>query len=112
MTNLEVVSQTQTIVVDLAGQTLAMSPGAASVSVINSGPQGPPGEPGLGIGGHDHVQVSESIAWTINHNLGYKPSVQMFNVGGLEVLGEIQHISNNQVTVLFNTPLSGYARLV
>ena len=72
------------------------------------GPQGPPGPTGAGF---DFVQASPATVWTINHNLGYRPSVQMFNVGGLEVLGEIQHTSNNQTLITFNIAVAGTARL-
>jgi hypothetical protein len=75
------------------------------------GPEGPPGPPGPSGAGFDFTQVSPVTVWTINHNLGYRPSVQVFNVGGLEVLGEIQHTSNNQTIITFNIAMAGTARL-
>lgn len=103
--NIEIESNTEIIVVNPADET---------VSVILGGPQGPPGPSGSGGGteGFDFTQSVVSTTWTINHNLGHKPSVQTFTVGGLLVIGGVQHISNNQVVVTFNTPIAGTARLV
>ena len=85
-----------------------------NVVVTSSGPMGPQGiqgPPGPTGAGFDFTQASPATVWTINHNLGYRPSVQMFNVGGLEVLGEIQHTSNNQTLITFNIAVAGTARL-
>lgn len=60
--------------------------------------------------GFNYVQVSPSDEWIVNHNLGYKPNVQMFTAGGVIMLGEIIHISNNQTRIYFNIPLAGSAR--
>lgn len=118
MTTITVISGTQTIVVDPQGQSISVdavtgapvvigSP-ATAVSIVNSGPVGPPGE-GAGF---NFTQVSPATTWTINHNFGYRPSVQIFTVGGLEVLGEIHHQSTNQTVVSFNEALAGFARLI
>lgn len=116
----------QVITVDaITQQIISVTTPTNTVSIINAGPQGPRGFDGLvgpagpaGSGGsgtinagYNHTQASASTLWIINHNLGYKPSVQMFNTGGLEVLGEIQHVSDNQTTVTFNTIVAGIARL-
>lgn len=118
MSDINVISQTQTIEVSpyeqsitvdpSDGTVVVVGPSASAISVTNSGPVGPPGRGA----GYDYVQSSPSDNWVINHNLGYKPTVQVFTVGGLEIIGEIQHVSNNQVTVTFNTPLAGSARLI
>jgi hypothetical protein len=71
-----------------------------------------PGPPGPAGTGYTHTQSSPSATWTINHNLGIKPSVEVFSVGGLEVDASVLHVSNNQVAVSFATPFAGYARLV
>lgn len=117
MTDVNVISGTQTIDVnpiveqtidvDSVTQQVTVSPATSSISITNSGPVGPSGS----SAGYNFTQSSDSDFWIINHNLGYKPSVQTFTVGGLEVIGEVQHVSNNQATVSFNTPISGFARL-
>ena len=118
MSNIDVLSQTQVINVTLPGQTIVVNPvtsvplvvdqAAPSISIVNAGPQGPPGQ-GAGF---NFTQSSALTSWTINHNLGYKPSVQVFTVGGLEMLAEVQHTSINQTVVTFNSAVSGTARLI
>lgn len=121
MSNVEVISQTQVVTVSPITQTLnvntvtgtavVVNPSTPSVTVVNAGPVGPAGSGGSGAG-YNHTQTAALSIWTINHNLGYKPSVQIFTTGGLEMLAEIQHISINQVTVTFNNAVTGTARLV
>lgn len=123
MTTIQVLAQTQviratpvaqTIIVNpLTGVAIVVNPSTPAISVINAGPQGPVGASGSGgSAGFNHTQGSAGTVWTINHNLGFKPSVQTFNTGGLEVIGEVQHTTNNQTTVTFNTAVSGTARLI
>jgi hypothetical protein len=89
-------------------QVIKLDPSTQAFTVTTAGPQGPPGQ-GAGL---NYTQGSANTVWTINHNFGYKPSVQTFTVGGLEVLGEIQHISVNQTTITFNEAVAGTARLI
>jgi hypothetical protein len=56
-------------------------------------------------------QVTPSATWTINHNLGYKPAIDLFSVGSQEIDGSVVHTSSNQVVVTFNVPTAGFARL-
>lgn len=56
-------------------------------------------------------QTGASATWTINHNLGFKPSVSVFNTGSQQVGAEVVHTSVNQVLIYFNTPTAGFARL-
>lgn len=78
---------------------------------IAVGPQGPQGEPGQSATIYQHTQSSAASTWTIAHNLGSRPVVQSFNVGGIEILGSVQHLSDNVLVVEFVTPQAGYARL-
>jgi hypothetical protein len=98
-------SETQRIIVDPVTQAIAI------ISAGPPGPPGPAGPPGASGSGYNHTQGSAATTWTINHNLGFKPSVQTFTVGGLEIIGEVQHTSDNQVLVTFNIALAGIARL-
>ena len=70
------------------------------------GPMGPPGA------SFDWTQSQSATVWTIAHNLGFRPSVQTFTVGGLEMLGSVQHQSVNIVRVEFSIPVAGFARLI
>jgi len=83
------------------------------VSVGQVGPPGPQGPPGSGgNASFEFQQLSASSSWLINHNLGFRPTVGVFDSGGLEVEADVQHMSINQVLISFSTPLAGIARLV
>lgn len=71
------------------------------------GPQGPPGSSGSDI--YDHVQSSASATWTVNHNLGVKPDVEVRNTGGQVVGAEVVHVSVNQTIIYFSLPMTGSA---
>lgn len=71
------------------------------------GPQGPKGDPAQT---YDHAQSSASDTWVINHNLGVRPFVALFNTGGVSIEGEVVHASSNQTIVYFATAVAGSAR--
>jgi hypothetical protein len=118
---------TITAVVEVTGNVTVVETSAPSVPVVielgQAGPAGPPGPAGpAGPGGpagpegsagegFNYTQSSAANVWTISHNLGTTPSVQAFNAGGVEILGAVQHMSPDVLTVTFVTPQSGYARI-
>jgi len=59
----------------------------------------------------EYTQSEASDTWLITHNLGFYPSVELFNSLRGEVEGNVTHVSRNAVSVTFNMPISGYARL-
>jgi hypothetical protein len=67
---------------------------------------------GSGLDAVIHTQSSPSDTWTINHNLGYKPSVQTFSAGSRLMTGDVLHTSVNQTIVYFSSSVGGYARLI
>ena len=76
------------------------------------GPQGAKGEQGLSGGAsmaYEHVQLPPLVTWVINHNLGFKPTVTAYTVGGMMMWANVQHWDNNQARILFDRPTSGYA---
>jgi hypothetical protein len=83
--------------------------GTPVVTVETQGPQGPQGPAGVGF---LFTQASPSTTWLINHNLGFKPVVQMFDAGSQEIEGLISHPSLNTTSILFAVPIAGFARLV
>jgi hypothetical protein len=92
-----------------AGPQIVVAIAAAPVLQLQPvGIQGPPGPSG---GRYLHTQASPSATWTINHNLGFTPSVAVYSVGGIEVAAQILVVSPNQVQVLFVTPTAGTATL-
>ena len=66
----------------------------------------PAGAPG---GTYEHPQASAADEWIVNHNLGYKPNISVLTVGGVKVVAEVLHISNNQARVYFDNPMAGTA---
>jgi len=58
-----------------------------------------------------YTQSAPSTTWTINHNLGFRPAVELLNAGGQEIEGDIAHTSVNQVVVTLNPATAGQARL-
>jgi hypothetical protein len=58
-----------------------------------------------------YEQQSASAIWTINHNLGFNPNVNISDYGGNNVECDIEQISTNQMVLLFAEPVSGYAYL-
>lgn len=58
---------------------------------------------------HVHSQSVPASTWTINHNLGAKPQIDVFTPGSVLVEAAIVHVSDNQAVVEFNAPMGGYA---
>ena len=56
-----------------------------------------------------HTQISSSTTWTVNHALGKYPSVTVVDDGDNVVVGDIQYITNNQLTITFQASVSGKA---
>lgn len=99
MSNIAVLSRTQRIVVSAPDH----------ISVINAGPQGP-----AGLGGnaasYEHTQAVASTSWVINHGLGFKPSIDVYDITGTPIDPFIIHHSSNQSEVQLLTPRTGTAR--
>jgi hypothetical protein len=81
---------------------------ARIVRVISEGPPGPAGESKSYV----HQQEAAATTWTINHNLGYRPSAELMDAGSREIEGDVYHPTVNQTVVLFNVPVAGTARLI
>lgn len=58
-----------------------------------------------------HNQIVSSTTWTINHNLGFFPAVSVVDSGGNYVIGDVTYVSQNVVTVSFNSSFGGKAYL-
>lgn len=82
------------------------------VTLIPIGAPGPEGPPGPAGTSYAHNQSSASSTWTINHNLGYNPVIQLFTVGGVEFDAQVTNVSINQAVVSLVTPLAGQARCI
>ena len=60
---------------------------------------------------YEHTQEFAGKVWEINHNLNKKPSVTVVDSGDNVVIGEVQYVDNNKLTVSFNASFSGKAYL-
>lgn len=60
---------------------------------------------------YEHNQTSASALWNITHNLGKFPSVTVVDSGNSVVVGEVEHITNNTLRILFRASFSGKAYL-
>jgi len=74
------------------------------------GPQGIPGADGNSLT-FNYSQIAPSALWYIEHNLGKRPSVTIVDSGGSVVIGGIQYIDNNNITITFSAAFSGNAYL-
>lgn len=60
---------------------------------------------------YTHTQISSSQTWTITHGLNKRPSVTVVDDGDNVILGDIQYINENELTINFAFPISGKAYL-
>lgn len=116
-TVLEIVT-TDVLTVDVVTlESLAFDPSATVLTAGEqgpagpSGPPGPEGPPGLAASGLTFMQGTPDTTWVIDHNLGFKPAVEIIDQDGNEVDGEVSHLNINQLRIYFVTPLAGLARL-
>jgi hypothetical protein len=67
---------------------------------------------GSGTSAYVHQQSTPATTWTINHGLGYRPSVELLDSGSQEIDGEIAHPTVNQTVVTLSPATAGLARLI
>jgi len=59
----------------------------------------------------DFTQGVPSAVWSITHNLDKYPSVTVVNESKEVMIGNIQYIDKDNITITFSAPFSGYAYL-
>ena len=104
--NVTALSNTITVTEGDAGTTVVTVPATSVVTATTQGPQGP-----AGSGAYVFTQSTPSTTWTINHNLGFRPTVELLDAGSQEIDGEVAHPSVNQTIVTLNPATAGLARL-
>jgi hypothetical protein len=111
-TTVSVVGNTTTVI-QLAQRTSLQIQQLRQNTVVNAGPgvQGPPGLDGAAAS-FDFTQPTPASPWVITHMLGKKPIIDIRSAGGVEMIGEVVHVSDNQTNVYFITPQAGTARLI
>lgn len=60
---------------------------------------------------YTHMQGTPESLWVISHNLNKRPSVSVVASFGAAVVGEVNYIDDNTVTITFADPFSGKAYL-
>lgn len=71
------------------------------------GPPGPPGKVETTI----HNQTTPSATWTITHGFGRYPAVTIVDSAGSVVMGKVDYVDDNTITVSFEAAFSGKAYL-
>lgn len=56
-------------------------------------------------------QGTPSATWNIAHNLNRFPSVVIVDSGGDQVIGDVNYVDANNITVTFSSAFSGIAYL-
>ena len=56
-----------------------------------------------------HTQSVASAVWTINHNLGYRPTIRLYTTEGVEFDAEIAYPSQMQAVVSLGASIAGTA---
>ena len=108
MTTVNITEVTNTVTVTENGSsTVVTVPVTSTVTAVTQGPQGPAGGAAF-----VYQQVAPAAIWTINHNLGYKPSVELLDAGSQEIDGQVAHPTDNQTVVTLNPASAGLARLI
>lgn len=54
-----------------------------------------------------HVQSQASSTWNVTHNLNKYPSVTIVDSAETEVIGDVQYIDSNNLTITFTAAFSG-----
>jgi hypothetical protein len=57
------------------------------------------------------IQSTSAAVWTITHNLGKRPSISVVDSAGTNVVGAVDHTSNNELTITFSSAFKGTAYL-
>lgn len=89
---------------------------AAGLPLPADAEQSEGGQPVEGIyvyrGSYTYEQTTPSDFWEVEHNLGYQPVVQVFDISGNEMEAVITHTSVNTTEISLSSPMRGEARFV
>lgn len=111
-------------VVTTTTETVLLTPGVETVTVLTLAEQGPPGPPGpsgedgppgpRGSGGdlnYLHTQIAAASIWLVTHGLGKYPSVSIAGSDGTAVQGDVVYLDEYSLSLLFSASFSGQAFL-
>jgi hypothetical protein len=91
---------------------IVVQPVIPVVEITAPGPQGPAGTFSPGDVAYTHTQSVSSSTWTINHNLGFKPTAVVLDSAGTNCEGSFSYPSNNQMVITFNSAFTGTAYII
>jgi hypothetical protein len=119
-TTVTVNETSQTMVVQETNESLTSDSPTVVLTDVEAGPQGPAGPTGAtgadGSGAANttvvHDQASASATWTITHNQGRYPTIDIIDSAGNHVIGDIKHNSVNQAVATFDNAFAGKAIIV
>lgn len=121
MTDVVEIGRSDWVVIVAPGitETIAIpSPTLDLVEIAEQGPAGPPGADGAvgppgppGGASYTHNQMVPAADWTITHNLARFPSVTVIDSAGSTVVGDVEYLSNNAISVHFTAAFGGSAYL-
>lgn len=60
---------------------------------------------------YTHDQPTPATVWTIDHNLNGYPNVTAVDTGGARIVGTVDYVTANRVTITHATPYAGAAYL-
>lgn len=83
------------------------------VEIAFTGPQGPKGEPGVGVTdiSYVHDQPIAADTWTIHHGLQFAPNITVVDSAGTVIEGSYNYPGSGTVILSFSHPFSGKAYL-
>ena len=113
-----------------------LSPGTSTTQVVTAGtrgPRGPQGEEGLSAyelwledgnegtledyfaflsgGDYTHEQMSPAFVWNIQHDLAFFPNVTVIESQGKQIIGDVEYVDQNNLTITFSREVAGKAYL-
>lgn len=106
MSNIEVNSGQAITIGGISTSTSSVAIKQPSVNVSISGVIG-----GTGDAHYTHTQNAASASWSVNHNLGKKPSVMIVDSADSVLHGEIEYTDLNNLVINLSAPTSGKAYL-
>lgn len=110
MQSITVRSRTQRLIIT-PKPILVVGEARNSVRVVEAGPIGPAGPPGVFPAQAAEGSITiPSLVWTMNHSLGFKPSGWLFfDLDGGELLpAEVTDITTSVALAVWQTPMTGY----
>ena len=119
------------VIVDQGVAKVIVDQGVAEVITAGTrGPRGPEGKSAYDLwldegnegsiqdflaslsgGAYTHTQMIPGTVWSIEHNLGFFPNVMSFDSAGTQIVGEVEHIDKNVLTITFSAATGGKAYL-